>query len=211
MKTARSTIFNLFVILTLSLTPSIMLANDEKPVLAGAWELNEALSDDPNKAFKKTEGRSRSGRGEGGRSGGGRRGGGSGKGGSRGSSMNNDSESDGSGQKSAPKKGLMTAKMLDISLTETEMLLKTDTGVIESYLIDGRGTPLDKELTVVLAGWEENQMVVEKTSGGGQKIFERYTVSPTGSQLHVAISIQRPTSSERIKITRVFNRIEVSK
>jgi hypothetical protein len=209
--------FGLISVLILSMNPTLGFASDANPQLAGSWELNQSLSDNPEEVFKKaasTKGNMRGGgggygkRGGGGGGGYGKHGGGSG-GGRHSSGMSGGGRgSDNEGREKLPMQGVLMAQALEITLSDTEFVLDTGTGIPQSYLIDGNGTPLDNELTVVFAGWEGDQMVVEKTTGGGQKVFERYTVSPSGSQLHVAISMRRSDSTGLINIQRIFNRRE---
>lgn len=202
-------------LVTSLLTPTLLFSDDSETSLSGRWVLNQSMSDDSEEVFNKSRSNMRSGRGGGGRGpggmSGGRGGSGPGMGGSSGGygrEMDPGSRSGGDDDaRRLLQQAVLTSEKLTITLSDIEIMFDTGQGEPKKYLIDGRGTPLDKELTVVFAGWENDQMVVEKTTGGGQKLIERYTVSSSGSQLHVAISMRRPNSTDMIKIQRVFDRI----
>lgn len=215
----RSISLEFYILLFLLLAPTQMLANDIKPDLSGSWQLNQAMSDDPKEAFKnarkKMRKQGRKGMGDEMRSAGWPSGDGPGGKGKRegrggfGERMKKGRGAFGDDKNSSKMQGVLIAETLDITLTETEITFVVDANDAQVFLIDGRGTPLDENMTVVLAGWEGDQMVVEKTSGGSRKRFERYTVSPDGSQLHVAVSIEQSISQKPIKILRIFDRIDV--
>lgn len=209
MKNKHISIIGLGFLIICMLSPTMLFSDDSNTSLVGSWTLNQSLSDDPKEALKKSRSKMRGGAGRrSGGMGGGRGGYGGGMGGDYGPGMGRNASSGGNDARKHLKQGVLTAQNLKITMSDTEFMLDTGKGEPDKYLIDGRGTPLDKELTVVLAGWENDQMVVEKTTGGGQKMFERYTVSSSGSQLHVAISMQRPNSTDMINIQKVFDRLE---
>lgn len=182
------------------------LANaDSKPDLSGTWELNAAMSEDPKEKLRqagKSAGRTGGGRGRG-FGGGGRRAGGS-KGGSRDGGLRDSGASQ--GMNGLMSNSTLMAKTLEIQQEALQVTLSYGDQVM-TFNTDGQGTMLADGASVALAGWEEAQFVIEKTVNGGPKIFERYTLSPDGKQLHVGVTIKSERLPKPVVVYRIYDAV----
>lgn len=186
------------------------------PSFDGAWTLDKDLSDLPgNRAQSGDEngeggerGGGRGGYGGGGRGGrggfgggmGGRMGGGMGRGGGMGGGMNRE---DAERMRQAMRDELTAPDHIVVTHSSDMVVITTADGRVTRLAPDGKKVKDDNTKIERKTRWDGDKLVSEIKGLGRGTITETYTLDPEHHQLHVALSMEMPSS----KTPRTFNRV----
>jgi hypothetical protein len=110
---------------------------------------------------------------------------------------------------SDPRLAALRAQAVAIEQNERELRFTFENAVSVVYPV-GQATSADRNINLTFADWEGSQFVVEKNGPDGL-VLERWILSPDGSRLYLAVSLEVklpdfPLPEGPVVIGRMFNR-----
>lgn len=111
---------------------------------------------------------------------------------------------------SDPRLAALRAEAIAIEQGQDAIRFTFDDASAVSYRV-GQATSEDQNINLTFADWEGSQFVVEKNGPDGL-VLERWILSPDGSQLYLAVSLEVklpdfPLPEEPVLIGRMFDRL----
>lgn len=169
------------------------------PSLDGAWTLNKDLSDIPGSRSQSGDDNGGGGGDRGGR--GGYGGGGMGRGGGmRGGSVNPE---DAERTRQAMRDELTPPDHIIVTHSPDMVVITTADGRVTRLAPDGKKVKDDNTKVERKTKWDGDKLVSEIKGLGRGTITEAYSLDPEHHQLHVALTMEMPSS----KTPRTFNRV----
>ena len=175
--------------------------------LSGTWELNPQLSEDTQGTIAMALGKGRSSRGAGGRSG-------------RGDGMRGGREKSGTGGRGGAGGGDRGNNLVQLAnelspATRKVAIEQSASALVVQYgdqrerqYIFGEETvaPVAGDDAEQISGWQDNQYVIQTETDNGSTVTERFTLSPDGERLMIALTLESKQLSNPVTVTRVFDR-----
>lgn len=190
------------------------------PDLSGTWVLDEATSDDPEeklKEFREQMGKSGKSRG---RMGAASSPGSGPAGGMRGGAHTNRSKSRIPGSMPDPhvfetlNKLISAPRFLELAHQEPELIITRDGERSQRLYSDNRGSTISLSKgvhqAVTVAGWENEDLVVETTRDGAPRIVQRFRLTSDANQLSIITEFTPPGLSSPVIIHYNYTRVEAN-
>ena len=189
-----------------------------KPNLTGLWVLNKELSENPQKEFKENMRKSSDAggnKGKNGRGGGEHSGSGKGKGGKQGKGYARNKKNN-HRYNTLPQElhALLNAsETLELKHEEPLLSILTENGQEKVYT-DFRSSSVSSSnhpnQKAIIAGWENNTLVVEYTLSSG-RVIQQFNLNSASGKLWIDTLITTPRLPKPVEFNSVYERVKASK